>query len=126
MTLQRFLDAQASHYEDVVSELRSGRKRTHWMWYVFPNIIGLGSSDFAVRYAIRDLAEDKAYLEHPVLGPRLRECTELVVAKQVRFPFPDDLKLRSCLTLFAQVDPWFAEQLRALGLEPDPLTLARI
>ena len=105
--LQRFVDAQARVIVDVKAELRAGRKQTHWMWYVFPQLSGLGSSPVAERYSIASLAEARAYLEHPVLGARLRECTELVLAvAQVPigaiFGAPDDLKFRSSMTLFAR------------------------
>jgi uncharacterized protein (DUF1810 family) len=99
--------AQDGVYEQVCAELRSGRKRTHWMWFIFPQIKGLGSSEMAVRYAISSIEEAKAYLEHPVLGPRLRECTGIVVGVEGRtaeeiFGYPDDLKFRSSMTLFAK------------------------
>ncbi len=106
--LNRFILAQEKDYAPALAEIRSGRKRTHWMWYIFPQIDGLGFSQTARRYAIRGLDEARAYLEHPVLGPRLRECAEAVLAVQGRsareiFGAPDDLKLRSCGTLFAEV-----------------------
>lgn len=106
--LQRFLDAQSSTYAQARAELAAGEKRSHWMWFIFPQIRGLGSSSMAQRYAITDLAEAKAYLAHPVLGARLRECTVLVNAVQGRtlddiFGYPDDLKFHSSMTLFAQV-----------------------
>ena len=105
--LQRFVDAQDRVYDAVRGELGAGRKRTHWMWYVFPQLKGLGSSSTAQRYAITCCEEATAYAEHPILGPRLRECTRLVLAVEGRsaeqiFEYPDDLKLRSCLTLFEQ------------------------
>jgi uncharacterized protein (DUF1810 family) len=105
--LQRFVDAQAPVYKQVISELRAGRKRSHWMWFVFPQIAGLGRSDMARRYAISSLDEAKAYLAHPVLGPRLRECTALVNEVQGSsvdeiFGYPDDLKFGSSMTLFAR------------------------
>lgn len=104
--LQRFVDAQAPVYRNVVDELRSGRKRSHWMWYVFPQLRGLGGSPTAVHYGISSLDEARAYLRHDVLGPRLRECARLVDEVQGRsvgeiFGSPDDLKLRSSMTLFA-------------------------
>ena len=107
--LQRFLDAQDPVYEQVVAELTAGRKRTHWMWFIFPQIRGLGSSAMAERYAIASLEEAAAYLEHAVLGPRLRECTALVNAAAGReavqiLAYPDDLKFRSSMTLFAQAE----------------------
>jgi uncharacterized protein (DUF1810 family) len=103
--LQRFVDAQASVYRQVLEELRRGSKASHWMWFVFPQIAGLGRSSTAAKYAIGDLAEAKAYLAHPTLGPRLIECTSLVLphsakgAKQV-FGSPDDVKFKSSMTLF--------------------------
>jgi uncharacterized protein (DUF1810 family) len=102
--LERFVAAQDGVYERALAEIVAGDKRSHWMWFVFPQIAGLGRSATAERYAISGRAEAAAYLGHPVLGPRLRECTEAVLAHQVNFfPFPDDLKLRSSMTLFAQV-----------------------
>ncbi len=105
--LERFVQAQDGVYEQALQEIRNGRKETHWMWYVFPQLDGLGSSDMARRYAIRSLAEAKAYLAHPVLGPRLLQCCEAVQAHGDRsvhdiLGFPDDMKLRSCATLFAR------------------------
>jgi uncharacterized protein (DUF1810 family) len=104
--LQRFVDAQEPVYDTVRSELRAGRKRSHWMWFVFPQLSALGRSATAQRFGISGRAEAQAFLAHPVLGPRLRECSALVAgirgrtAEQV-FGFPDDLKLRSSMTLFA-------------------------
>ena len=99
--------AQDPVYAGVLSELRAGRKRGHWMWFVFPQVAGLGHSDTARFYAIASLDEAKAYLAHRVLGPRLAECTGLVLAVEGRsaadfFGYPDDLKLRSSMTLFAE------------------------
>ena len=104
--LQRFVDAQQRVYPGVVDELRTGQKRGHWIWFVFPQIAGLGSSSTAAHYAISSLDEARAYLTHDVLGPRLRECTRLVNAIQGRsigqiFGSPDDMKVRSSMTLFA-------------------------
>jgi uncharacterized protein (DUF1810 family) len=104
--LERFVEAQESVYPRVRAELETGRKRTHWMWFVFPQLRGLGESPTSRRFAIGSLAEARAYLEHPLLGPRLLECTRLVNAVEGRtlseiFGFPDDLKFRSCMTLFA-------------------------
>lgn len=104
--LQRFVDAQAPVYGNVVGELRGGRKRGHWMWFVFPQLRGLGGSPTAVHYGISSLEEARAYLRHELLGPRLRECARLVTAVQGRsvvqiFGSPDDLKLCSSMTLFA-------------------------
>ncbi len=108
--LARFVRAQKSDYERALSEIRSGRKRTHWMWYIFPQIDGLAFSATSQYYSIKSIAEAKAYLEHPILGPRLRECAEAAVQVEDRsateiFGSPDDLKLRSCATLFACVSP---------------------
>ena len=106
--LERFVSAQADVIERVRAELQRGRKQSHWMWFVFPQLAGLGSSPMANRYAIASLAEARrAYLVHPLLGARLRECTELVLAIDGKtahdiFGAPDDLKFRSCLTLFAE------------------------
>ncbi len=108
--LQRFLEAQETTYRAALSELRSGHKRTHWMWFIFPQIDGLGSSPTAKRYAIKSLAEAEAYLDHPVLGGRLLECTQAVLNVRGRsaaeiFGYPDTLKLCSSLTLFERVAP---------------------
>jgi uncharacterized protein (DUF1810 family) len=133
--LERFVAAQDPIYADVLAELRAGAKRSHWMWFVFPQLAGLGSSPMARRYALRDAAEARAYLAHPVLGARLRECTRLVLNAPARsvaefFGSPDDLKLRSCLTLFAHAapdEPLFAAALeRWFGGEGDSLTLERL
>jgi uncharacterized protein (DUF1810 family) len=114
--LQRFVDAQAAVYSQVVAELRQGRKRSHWMWFIFPQLAGLGFSAMAQRYAIASCAEAEAYLAHDVLGARLIECTRLVLdvtGKQIRdiLGSPDDMKFRSSMTLFGEVsdDPIFAE-----------------
>jgi uncharacterized protein (DUF1810 family) len=106
--LQRFIDAQAPVFEAVRAELSAGRKRSHWMWFIFPQIDGLGASSMSKRYAIRSIAEAKAYLDHPLLGPRLLESAEAALAVQTSsaldlFGSPDDMKLRSCATLFASV-----------------------
>jgi uncharacterized protein (DUF1810 family) len=108
--LNRFLLGQESLYGLALSELRSGRKRSHWMWFVFPQFTGLGASPLSRHYAIKSVAEAEAYLRHPVLGPRLVDCCEAVLAVKGRTAFeifgsPDDLKLRSCATLFAHVSP---------------------
>ncbi|HUL98081.1 MAG TPA: DUF1810 domain-containing protein [Mycobacterium sp.] len=105
--LQRFVDAQAPVYDTVLAELRAGAKRSHWIWFVFPQLHGLGRSPTAARFAISSLAEAQAYLNHDVLGPRLRECTRLVNAIQGSsvdeiFGWPDNLKVRSSMTLFAR------------------------
>lgn len=108
--LQRFLDAQAPVYEQVRSELRNGRKLTHWMWFIFPQIRGLGRSSTAEYYAISSKQEAEEFLKHPTLGPRLRECTQLVNSVKGRslqdiFGTPDDLKFCSSMTLFAHATP---------------------
>lgn len=104
--LNRFVQAQVDDYEQALSEIKSGQKRSHWMWYIFPQLDGLGTSWTAKRFAIKSLDEAKAYLNHPILGPRLLQCAEAVVRLEGRsataiFGYPDDLKLRSCATLFA-------------------------
>jgi uncharacterized protein (DUF1810 family) len=133
--LQRFVDAQARVYRTVVDELRAGRKRSHWIWFIFPQIAGLGSSPMAMRYAIGSLDEARAYLRHNVLGPRLHGCARLVNAVQGRsieeiFGFPDDLKVRSSMTLFARAT---GDNRDFVGLleryyqgEQDPLTVAQL
>src|SRR5882672_11672657 len=108
--LRRFVDAQSRNYVDALSELRSGQKRSHWMWYVFPQYEGLGRSPMAQRYAIKSVAEAEAYLRHPLLGPRLIECAEALLGLEGRsahqiFGSPDDTKLRSSATLFSRVAP---------------------
>jgi uncharacterized protein (DUF1810 family) len=105
--LERFVQAQAGVYERVLAELAAGSKRGHWMWFIFPQIQGLGMSEISVRFAIDSLEEAKAYLAHPVLGPRLRQCVETMLgvhnktAEEV-FGYPDDMKFRSSMTLFAK------------------------
>jgi len=105
-SLKRFVDAQQSDYQTALTEIKNGRKRSHWMWYIFPQIQGLGFSETSRFYAIKDLTEAEEYLDHPVLGPRLIEiCDELLKLKtnsasQV-FGDPDDMKLKSSMTLFA-------------------------
>jgi len=106
--LARFVEAQQRDYERALSEIHAGRKRSHWMWYVFPQIEGLGSSSTSRYYAIKGADEARAYLAHPILGPRLLECAEALLQLTGRsahdiFGSPDDLKLRSCATLFASV-----------------------
>ena len=108
--LKRFIDAQNPVYDQVCSELKDGMKRSHWMWFIFPQIAGLGSSATAAKFAISSLEEAKEYLQHPVLGARLVECTELVnriSGKSVHdiFGYPDDLKFHSSMTLFAKAAP---------------------
>lgn len=105
--LQRFVDAQAPVYDEVLAELRAGHKRSHWIWFVFPQLAELGRSRTARYFGISGLDEARAYLDHPVLGPRLRECSALVAAVPGRtaeqiFGYPDHLKVRSCMTLFAR------------------------
>ena len=132
MTLQRFLDAQDKTYATALAELRAGCKRTHWMWFVFPQIAGLGHSSTAAYYAIADLAEAQSYLAHPLLGARLAECAQALLGVTGRTAHeilgsPDDLKLRSSMTLFAQVagpDSVFRRVLeRYYGGEADARTL---
>jgi uncharacterized protein (DUF1810 family) len=108
--LERFVRAQESVYDHVCAELRNGRKSSHWMWFIFPQLRGLGSSAMAEKFGIASRAEAQAYLDHPVLGPRLRECTALVNEIEGRpvgqiFGYPDDLKFRSSMTLFESVAP---------------------
>ena len=108
--LERFVTAQAPVIDQVRDELRNGRKRSHWMWFVFPQLAGLGFSATAQRFALASLEEARAYLRHPVLGPRLIECVDLVNAVQDRsahaiFGSPDDMKFRSSMTLFGRADP---------------------
>jgi uncharacterized protein (DUF1810 family) len=108
--LERFVQAQESDYDQALSEIRSGTKRSHWMWYIFPQFDGLGMSATSKRYAVKSAAEAKAFLAHPVLGPRLVACAEAVLQVEGRsarniFGYTDDLKLRSCATLFACVSP---------------------
>ena len=106
--LDRFVRAQAADYDQALSELRDGKKQSHWMWYIFPQIEGLGQSTMSRRYSIKSAAEARVYLDHPILGPRLSECAAVVhnivgcSALEI-FGSPDDLKLRSCATLFARV-----------------------
>lgn len=131
--LQRFVEAQNPVISQVKQELSSGEKRTHWMWYIFPQVAGLGSSRRAQRYAISSREEAEAYLEHPILGPRLRECTEIVNGIEGRsandiFGSPDDLKFHSSMTLFdAVADDATAFRTaleRYFDDEPDQKTLA--
>ncbi|OIN79538.1 DUF1810 domain-containing protein [Mycobacterium malmoense] len=133
--LNRFVRAQAPVYRGVVEELRGGRKRGHWMWFVFPQLSGLGSSPMADRYGISGLDEAGAYLRHGLLGPRLRECARLVNGVQGRsaaeiFGSPDDLKLRSSMTLFARAtddnEDFTALLDRYYDGREDPLTVARL
>jgi uncharacterized protein (DUF1810 family) len=133
--LQRFVQAQAPRMDDVRAELDAGRKRTHWMWFVFPQLRGLGHSQMAWHFGLQSRDEAAAYLAHPVLGPRLRDCVARVLAVDGRsahdiFGSPDDLKLRSCLTLFREIDGAGGVFGRALekyfGGAPDPATLQRL
>ncbi|MBI1179940.1 MAG: DUF1810 family protein [Alphaproteobacteria bacterium] len=133
--LSHFRDAQDSVWADVTAELAAGRKRTHWMWFVFPQIEGLGSSPMAQRYALRDLGHARRYLADPLLGERLRDGVRLALSHRDRsanavFGSPDDLKFRSCLTLFRKAasdaadQALFGEALAAFyGGAPDPRTL---
>jgi uncharacterized protein (DUF1810 family) len=130
--LQRFVDAQEGVYRTALAELRNGRKRTHWMWFIFPQIRGLGSSAMAARYAIASETEARAYLADRTLGPRLIEMTQTMldlrdVSASEVLGYPDDVKFRSSMTLFAAVaiDPIFSESLdRFFGGKSDELTLA--
>ena len=130
--LERFVEAQEPMVDQVRAELAAGRKTSHWMWFVFPQLLGLGNSIMAQAYGVTGLPEARAYLDHPLLGPRLREFTALAVAVPQRsakevFGPPDDLKFRSSMTLFAQAAP--GERLFGQALEryfagqPDPETL---
>ena len=129
--LQRFVDAQATVYPQVVAELSHGRKQSHWMWFIFPQIAGLGFSPMAQRFAIGSRAEAIAYLENDLLGPRLLECTRLVLAANEKtitdiLGSPDDMKFRSCMTLFDAVSKQeiFAEAIAAFSDGRDRATLA--
>jgi uncharacterized protein (DUF1810 family) len=133
--LQRFVDAQERVYDGVLGELRAGRKRSHWIWFIFPQVAELGSSPTAARYAISSLDEARAYLRHALLGPRLHECAQLVNAVQGRsigeiFGSPDDLKVRSSMTLFARAtdnNQDFVQLLeRYYDGGEDPLTLEKL
>ncbi len=132
--LERFEEAQAEVYGRALAELRSGRKASHWMWFVFPQIEGLGQSWMSKKYAISGLPEARAYLAQPVLGPRLVECCEAVLGVEGRsaseiFGFPDDAKLRSSMTLFDAVEPGavFAKVLeKYYGGGRDPETSSRM
>ena len=130
--LERFVRAQESDYERALAEIVSGRKRSHWMWYVFPQFAGLGLSSTSQYYAIGSLDEARAYLAHPILGPRLIECAEATLKASGRsahdiFGSPDDMKLRSSATLFARVSPDGSVFHRVLekyfGGQPDQRTL---
>jgi uncharacterized protein (DUF1810 family) len=130
--LRRFVDAQEPVYDEVLGELRSGRKRSHWIWFVFPQLRGLGRSPTAERFGISSLGEARAYLEHDVLGPRLRDCARLVAQIDGRsaddiFGWPDNLKVRSSMTLFAHATDDNAEFRAVLDKfydgEDDPATV---
>lgn len=135
INLTRFVDAQEGDYDRALAEINNGRKQSHWMWYIFPQISGLGFSEMAIYYAINDLAEAKAYLDHPVLGSRLIDIANAMLriegktASQV-MGSPDDLKLRSSMTLFSLVenaDPVFQAVLtKFFNGQPDSKTLATV
>lgn len=108
--LERFIQAQTTDFAIALTEINNGEKKSHWMWYIFPQLTGLGSSVMSQHYAIQSTAEAKAYLNHPVLGPRLIQCMKALLEIDGRsaheiFGFPDDMKLRSCATLFASITP---------------------
>jgi uncharacterized protein (DUF1810 family) len=133
--LQRFMEAQSICFEEVCNELRAGRKQSHWMWFIFPQLRGLGSRAMAKRYAISSKQEAQAYSENAILGPRLSHCTELVLRVEGRsvqqiFGSPDDLKFRSSMTLFANVaseNTIFQDALRKyFGGQPDHLTIKQL
>lgn len=133
--LERFVKAQSSVYTGALAELKRGRKRSHWMWFIFPQVAGLGYSPTSKHYAIKSLAEAQAYLAHPILGPRLRECTEAALAVDGRsaneiFGSPDDMKFKSSMTLFeraAETDSAFALALdKYFGGKRDGRTLEKL
>jgi uncharacterized protein (DUF1810 family) len=133
--LERFVEIQAEVYTEVLRELRAGQKTGHWMWFIFPQIAGLGRSPMAERFAISSLEEARAYLDHPVLGKRLRECTQAVMDVEGKtahaiFGFPDEMKFRSCMTLFARAatdDEIFGEVLeKYFSGESDRLTVEKL
>jgi uncharacterized protein (DUF1810 family) len=130
--LGEFVEAQKPIYGQVVHELSAGQKRSHWMWFVFPQLDGLGTSHMARKFAIGSLEEARTYLQHSVLGPRLKECTQLMLVSPDNdvssiLGYPDDLKFRSCMTLFAAADPaepMFQKALdKFFGGRPDSRTL---
>jgi uncharacterized protein (DUF1810 family) len=130
--LQRFVEAQDRVYDSVCDELALGEKTSHWMWFIFPQLKGLGLSAIAKHYGIASADEALAFWQHPVLGPRLKHCTQLVLAQRSGtaydiFGSPDDLKFKSCMTLFAQLapdEPVFKQALaRFFGDQPDQTTL---
>ena len=133
--LERFVEAQGATYSQALAELKAGRKRGHWIWYILPQLAVLGRSGMARHYGLSGVEEARAYLQHPLLGERLRECCRALLAVEGRSAHemlgsPDDLKLRSCVTLFAQVDTpgsVFEQVLeKYYEGEPDPLTLAHL
>jgi uncharacterized protein (DUF1810 family) len=133
--LQRYVDAQTPVYDLARAELRNGHKEGHWMWFIFPQLRGLGHSPMAITFGISSRDEAEAYLKHPILGPRLKECTRLVNGIEGRsikqiFGYPDDLKFRSSMSLFAGMTPddqVFQEALeKYFGGEPDRLTVQRL
>jgi uncharacterized protein (DUF1810 family) len=135
VSLERFVEAQEAVYARALTELRAGKKQSHWMWFIFPQIAGLGHSAMAQMYAIASLDEARVYLAHPLLGTRLRECCEVVMAIEGKtahqiFGSPDDLKFRSCLTLFAHAAPdevLFRDLLeKYYNGEEDELTLQKL
>ena len=130
--LARFLEARARNYPDALAELRLGQKRTHWIWYVFPQVRGLGLSPASQKYGLSGLEEARAYLAHPVLGARLRECVDALLSVRERTAFEifgglDSMKVRSSMTLFAEVSPpgsrFHAVIARYFADAPDPITL---
>ncbi|MGB9306006.1 MAG: DUF1810 domain-containing protein [Mycobacterium sp.] len=133
--LKRFVDAQARTYDTAVAELSAGRKRSHWMWFIFPQLRGLGSSAMATHFGISGLEEARAYLDHPVLGPRLHECAQLLNRLQLHLISdimgrPDDMKLGSSMTLFARAtddnEDFVAVLKKYFGGGEDPRTVARL
>ena len=133
--LTRFIEAQDGVYSDVLHELKRGRKTGHWIWYIFPQVSGLGHSEESERYSISCINEARAYVDHPILGARLLECIELVMnvegkSERQILGYPDDLKFRSCITLFSIVDEANSIYRCALDKyfdgEPDPKTLKAI
>jgi len=134
-SLKRFVEAKDRMYKQVLAELRNGQKEGHWMWFIFPQLRGLGHSHMAAAFGIASRQEAEAYLEHPVLGQRLRECTQLVNLVKGRsidqiFGYPDHLKFRSSMTLFSSLklyDQVFTDALQKyFGGQPDRLTLERL
>ena len=132
LRVQEFLSAQAAVYDDVLAELKAGRKASHWMWFIFPQLAGLGVSSMARRFALSSVLEARGYAAEPVLGQRLRECTCLVIDVENRsinriFGSPDDLKFRSSMTLFSvavPAEPLFSQALQKyFSGEPDPRTI---